>query len=85
MNCKPGDLAITVNAPMDNGLIVEVSELFIQHPTAGPSWVVTSQGSPFHFKPTELRQTVLWPDALLRPLGRPADHVEHILPEVAHV
>jgi len=74
MNCRPGDLAITVGAPRDNGLIVEVSEISIAHPTAGHCWVVTSLGSPFHYQPGELRHTVLWPDSLLRAIGsRAAD------------
>lgn len=77
MNCRPGDLAITVGAPQDNGLIVEVSAVGMTHRTAGFCWVVTSLGSPFHFEPTERRHTVLWPDALLRPIG-PRGQVDQV-------
>lgn len=69
MNCKPGDLAITVGAPMDNGLIVEV---MIggpwMHPWLGPCWRIHSLGSKFHYAVDETRAIVKWPDSMLRPI-----------------
>lgn len=72
MNCKPGDLAVTHSAPMDNGLIVEVIALV--PPEFGDScWRVRSLGSPFHMTPTQLSHECWWPDAMLRPIRPQGD------------
>lgn len=72
MNCKPGDLAFTVNAPQENGFIVEVGAAAGVHERLGLLYWITSKGSPFHLTPDVLRHTVLWPDTMLRPI-RPGD------------
>lgn len=77
LRCKPGDLAITENMPMDNGLIVEVKHAvdaqFFGRDYLGHCWEVKSLGSEFHMTPTERSATAWIPDANLRPIGKPGD------------
>jgi hypothetical protein len=80
MNCKPGDLAITHSAPLDNGLVVEVIERPASDAqysnTFGPCWIVRSSGSYFHIEPGVRSELAIWPDAMLRPIRDPGEDAE---------
>ena len=73
LRCWPGCLAITENAPQDNGLVVEVIErpAFAHLVLETPCWVVRSLGSPFHMTPSTTAHECWWPDAMLRPITPP--------------
>ncbi|CAA2106063.1 hypothetical protein [Variovorax paradoxus] len=73
MNCKPGDLALTHGAPIDNDILAEVLELREVHGVYGQLWLIRSLGSPFHITPTTRHMLVVWPDKMLRPIRDPGD------------
>lgn len=73
--CKPGDIAITVNAPRENGKIVDVIRIAdLQRGVSivdGPHWLIQSKGSPFEIRPGFICEYAVWPDSMLRPIGNP--------------
>jgi len=73
MNCCKGDLAMTVGAPMDNDLLVDVLEEREVHAVYGPMWLVRSLGSKFHIDPGVRDAFAIWPDCMLRPIRHPGD------------
>ena len=80
MNLKPGILALTFGAPMDNGLLVEVIEGREVHAVFGQLWHVRSLGSAFHITPTRRSVRAVWPGCMLRPIGDPgADATDETL------
>jgi hypothetical protein len=77
---KPGIMALTFGAPIDNGLLVEVIEPSCMHRVFGQLWHVRSLGSSFHITPTRRSQTAAWPGCMLRPIGNPGpDAVDETL------
>lgn len=73
MNCKPGEMALTHSAPMDNGLLVEVLAVRGVHGVYGQLMLVQSLGSKFHIEPGVRSQSAVWPDRMLRPIRDPGD------------
>lgn len=73
MNIKPGIMALTCGAPIDNGLLVDVIEASEVHAVFGQLWHVRSLGSSFHITPTRRSQSAAWPGCMLRPIGDPGD------------
>ena len=72
MRCKPGDLAITINAPKENGKLVDVIRI-ADLPAgrcivSGPYWLVRSKGSPFTIEPGFRHEYAVWPDSMLMPI-----------------
>lgn len=80
MEIRPGILAITFGAPLDNGLLVEVLEREEVHQVFGQLWRVKSLGSKFHLDVHIRSQFAHWPGCMLRPIGNPgADAVDETL------
>ena len=72
LNCKPGDLAITINSPTNGGRIVNVLKFFGSY-EHGEFWIVESISSEFNVvrstgAPNGLAKKTVWPDHNLRPI-----------------
>lgn len=76
MNCKPGDLAISICASLEEniGKIVTVGARALDHPTYGPMWSIDAYSilSGTRFMGGEITSVrgalLLCPDAWLRPI-----------------
>lgn len=69
MNCKPGEMAVIVNAPHSNGVLVEVLSPHGEVVSFGHCWNIRSLGSRIQLSHTRWSQTAVWPDRMLRPMG----------------
>ena len=72
LNCRPGDVAVTINSAVNGGLIVNVLEFFGSY-EHGEFWIVESIGSEFNVVrsatcPSGLCKKTVWPDHNLRPI-----------------